>query len=166
MGRTDDACQAIAVPNLIEQQLARDGAFLFRWRSYLPLALLPVVAAALPESVRIEQALGPQWSGLWTSLCLIVAFCGVALRAATVGFVPAGTSGRNTREQRADQLNTTGLYSLLRNPLYVGNFVGLMAWVGATGVWWLAMIAALAYALYIERIVAAEEAFLDTTLNR
>ena len=41
--------------------------------------------------------------------------------------MPAGTSGRNTAKQVADTLNTTGLYSLTRNPLYLGNAVIYMA---------------------------------------
>ena len=32
------------------------------------------------------------------------------------------TSGRNTHDQVADSLNTSGIYSIVRHPLYVGNF--------------------------------------------
>jgi protein-S-isoprenylcysteine O-methyltransferase Ste14 len=146
---------------LIKERLARDGEFLFRWRSYLPLLLLPLFAAAMSEGVRVEQALGGFWSAVWTFFCVAVAVFGFVIRVATIGFVPFGTSGRNTREQRADCLNTTGLYSLVRNPLYLGNFVGLIGFAAATRVWWVVLITGLAYWLYIERIVAAEEAFLE-----
>ena len=38
------------------------------------------------------------------------------------GFAARNTSGRNTGQgQVADKLNTTGAYSLTRNPLYLGN---------------------------------------------
>lgn len=146
---------------LIRRRLEHDGNFLFRWRSYLPLLLFPILIAGLPESVRVEQALGGRLSAVWTCVCVAIAFAGLAVRVMTIGFVPAGTSGRNTREQRADHLNTSGLYSVVRNPLYLGNFVVLLGVVCATRVWWPVVIATLAYWLYIERIVAAEEAFLE-----
>ena len=53
---------------------------------------------------------------------IIISFLGEAIRIFTVAYTPAGTSGRNTKQQLADTLNTTGIYSLLRHPLYLGNF--------------------------------------------
>jgi protein-S-isoprenylcysteine O-methyltransferase Ste14 len=53
---------------------------------------------------------------------------GQLIRIAAVGFSLSGTSGRENY-LRADQLNTTGLYSLVRNPLYLGNiliYLGLL----------------------------------------
>ena len=45
-----------------------------------------------------------------------------------VGFTPRGTSGRNTKEgQVAESLNTLGMYSMCRHPLYLGN---LLMWLG------------------------------------
>ena len=62
------------------------------------------------------------------SIALYIGLFGVLLRLYTVDFTPNNTSGRNTSEgQIADELNTTGLYSLTRNPLYVGNF---FMWMG------------------------------------
>ena len=39
---------------LIRNRLATDGTFLFRWRSYFPLGLLPLILFALPEESRIS----------------------------------------------------------------------------------------------------------------
>jgi hypothetical protein len=53
------------------------------------------------------------------------------------------------------------MYSVMRHPLYLGN--GLI-WIGVAAssrVWWLVVIVALSYALYIERVMAFEEAFLQ-----
>jgi hypothetical protein len=58
-------------------------------------------------------------------------------------------------------LNTTGTYSITRNPLYLGNFIALLGITVATKAWWFPLMSALAYWIYIERIIAAEEAFLS-----
>lgn len=52
---------------------------------------------------------------------LFIALAGEFIRILTVGFSHSGSSGRESH-LRADRLNTTGIYSLVRNPLYIGNF--------------------------------------------
>lgn len=145
---------------LLKDRIAAQGAFLFRWRSFLPLALIGPALIALPQSGYLEVWFGEAAEDTWTFFCVVLAFAGLGVRVATVGFAPAGTSGRNTREQRAERLNTTGLYSVVRNPLYVGNIVTLLGFVLVVKVWWLALITVPCVLLYYERIVYAEEAFL------
>lgn len=139
-----------------------DGVFLFRWRSYLPLVLAPFGGVALYESVRIEQLFGERIDVACMLVGLTISLCGLAIRWLAVASVPAGTSGRNTRSQRADTLNTTGMYSIVRNPLYLGNFLALIRIVLATKVWWFVAMTALAYWLYIEPVIATEESYLST----
>jgi protein-S-isoprenylcysteine O-methyltransferase Ste14 len=146
---------------LIRDRLASDGRFLFRWRSYAPLVLLPLFLAALPEEERISQAVGPTVEHIIFFASVLVAFLGLAIRWVTIAFVPGGTSGRNTLGQRADRLNTSGMYSMVRNPLYVGNFVAILGVLICVKVWWLVAMFALLYWLYIERVIAVEEAFLE-----
>ena len=79
-----------------------------------------------------------------------------------VGRAPVGTSGRNTREQVASQLTVTGMYSLVRHPLYLGNYliiIGITLWLHN---WWLVLLTSCGFALYYERIMLAEEVFLRT----
>lgn len=60
----------------------------------------------------------------------------------------------------ADSLNTTGIYSLVRHPLYLGNF---LMWLGVSLLTCHAgfiLLFVLAYWLYYERIMFAEEQFL------
>ena len=70
-------------------------------------------------------------------------------------------SGRNTVQgQIADELNTKGLYSIVRNPLYVGNY---FLWLGIAMLTcnpWFIAIFTLIFWIYYERIVFAEEEFL------
>jgi protein-S-isoprenylcysteine O-methyltransferase Ste14 len=142
----------------ILDQFVKDGDRLFRWRSYFPLVLAPVLlAAAVADppsfpSLAVERA--------WKLAAALVALAGLALRAWAVGTAPEGTSERSTTNPRASQLRTTGLYSMLRHPLYLAN--GLMATGIALfpGVWYLPVLVALAAVLYYERIAAREEQFL------
>lgn len=141
----------------MRESLKRSGDWLFRRRSYVPVALLPIVAAGVaasahPVPLARERA--------WEALCFLVSVLGIAVRAWTVGTTPAGTSGRNQGRQIAEVLNTTGPYSIVRNPLYVGN---ALMWAGV-GMYarsaWLALGVGFAFWLVYERIIYAEEEFL------
>jgi protein-S-isoprenylcysteine O-methyltransferase Ste14 len=96
----------------------------------------------------------------WDGGCLALALVGQVVRFFTVGFVPRGTSGRNTREQVADTLNTSGMYAVVRNPIYLGNFI---IWFGLSlfmkSVWFTTVIS-LFFIVFYERIIFREEAFL------
>ena len=149
----------------LTDRLAQQGRWLFALRSVVPLVLLPVVVLAMPESWQTEVWLGPagalavQWLGVG------VACAGVMIRCAAVGFAPDGTSSRDTHRLRAPALNTTGMYSVVRHPLYLGN---ALMWLGVAmslRVWWLVVIVALVYWIYIERVMLVEEAFLRQTFG-
>ncbi len=133
------------------------GNVLFRWRGQLPLLLVPLFVLAIRSRVGTGLLLGPAYQ----AFCLGVSLLGAGIRGFTVGWVPAGTSGRNTRRQIAETLNTTGMYSLCRHPLYLGNFFVLLGMALFTACWWAVVIAVLAFWLYYERIMLAEEAFLQ-----
>lgn len=137
------------------QSLSEQGNWLFRWRSYVPLLFLPLLLIAIVEC-RVESA-----TGYSAVASLIVSALGNIFRCLCVACVPAGTSGRNTSRQIASGLNTTGAYSITRNPLYVGNYVvGLGVCLATTSVW-LVLTYTFAFCLYYERIVIAEEVFLE-----
>lgn len=139
---------------------ARLGAFLFRWRSYAPLLLLfPGFLALSTYGVYYESNF-EQAEDAFTLACFLVSMLGLAVRWVTVGFVPQGTSGRNTRAQRAHTLNTTGMYSVVRNPLYLGNFLAILGIVLAAKAWWFPLLTIAAYWVFIAHVIAAEEAYL------
>lgn len=145
---------------LLNDLMKDQGNVLFRWRSYLPLILIPAIILGARESGYFEASFGKTFEEIWDVFVVLVSLLGLGVRAAVIGYVPRGTSGRNTREQRADVLNTTGMYSLMRNPLYFGNFLILIGFALAVKVWWVVLIAAGAFAMYYERIIIAEETFL------
>jgi len=95
------------------------------------------------------------------SLFLGVSLFGQAIRVYTVGFTPKNTSGRNTiNGQLADELNVTGIYSVIRHPLYLGNFFMWLGPVLFIRSGWCIIVFGLVYWLYYERIMFAEEQFL------
>ena len=144
----------------LREELEKSGNWLFRWRSYLPFLIIPLLLIALPNSECLERLLGDRGANIWEGLCLFTSLIGFALRCATIGYAQPGTSGRNTKRQRAKVLNTTGIYSIVRHPLYLANFMILLGLASLLGVWWFILICLLMFWLYYERIMLAEEEFL------
>ena len=138
-------------------ELENSGNWLFKRRSWLPLF---IIAAGI-----IILYLGNRQAILFDMrdelIFLGVSLFGEVIRILTVGFAPKNTSGRNTvNGQIADELNVTGIYSILRHPLYLGNFfmwLGPVLFLRSIG---FTFVFGLIYWLYYERIMFAEEQFL------
>lgn len=142
---------------MLKCDMIRQGNWLFRWRSYLPLLLLPV---GIWSTGCMMASIGQGVEDAYDYACLALAAAGLALRVATVGFVPGGTSGRNSYGQKALALNTTGLYSVVRHPLYVGNFLIFLAFALLMKSAIFVVFCGTVFAVYYERIMLAEEEFL------
>ncbi|MBN1387130.1 MAG: lipid A phosphate methyltransferase [Bacteroidales bacterium] len=137
-------------------EFERSGNWLFKRRGWLPLFIF------IPSLVYIYLS-GAKNLGFRPVLeiaFLAVSLFGQFIRAVTVGRTPKNTSGRNVKKQVADSLNTTGIYSVVRHPLYLGNFFMWLGPVIFLRSVWIAVIFCLAYWLYYERIMFAEEQFL------
>lgn len=146
----------------LQEELKTQGDYLFRNRSYLPLIILGVGMAVFIHTEYYEIETSETWlSEYFEFICLGISLTGLLIRIITVGYTPGNTSGRNTKEgQVADELNTTGVYSVVRHPLYVGNF---FMWLGVamlTENTWFIIAFVFFYAVYYERIMYAEENFL------
>lgn len=145
---------------MLTEELVQQGNWLFRYRSYVPLLLVPFGLLVLtthlqpwPYSIYLLRML--------ELCCLGVSFVGVLVRILAIGWAQSGTSGRNTKEQIAENLNTTGIYSVCRHPLYLGNILMVFGTLLFTRSLWFPIAGLLFYVLLYERIAIAEERFLE-----
>ena len=140
------------------QSMEKQGNFLFKYRGQFPVILFIL---AVPFIYLTDyNSLSEQSQTCFMYTAIILSAIGFLVRFYTIGTTPQGTSGRNTKEQVATVLNSTGMYSLLRHPLYLGNY---LIWLGiavATFNIYFVVIMSLLFWLYYERIMFAEERFL------
>jgi len=147
----------------LHEELEKQGIWLFRYRGILLLFILIIGAFLylrtkyIPGTFYLEET---PWERPYEYVCLLVSLIGLGIRIYTVGHTPRNTSGRNVTEQVAETLNTTGIYSIVRHPLYLGNF---FLWLGPgllTGNFWFIVAFIFFFWIYYERIMFAEEQFL------
>jgi protein-S-isoprenylcysteine O-methyltransferase Ste14 len=147
----------------LQEEFEKQGIWLFRYRSFIPFAILVIgIIVFVQSELRAgEILLKSEPYDQWYLLAgILVCFFGFAIRVYTVGHTPVNTSGRNAKYQIADQLNTTGIYSTVRHPLYLGNFFMWLGPVMLTANLWFIVVFIMFYWLYYERIMYSEEQFL------
>ncbi len=143
---------------ILQKEFEKTGNWLFRWRSYLPLVMFVVLLIAL---FNYDYLFGSEiLTAIWNGLCITISFLGLVVRIITIGHTPKGTSGRTTGAPEAETLNTSGIYSTLRHPLYLGNFLNGLGIAMFPHNGWLVLVYILVFWIYYERIMFAEEAFL------
>ncbi len=140
------------------EELNQQGKKLFKYRSNLPV---PFAVLGLAIYLYNIDVMGKEIHSLSFEIgCLLVGLLGQLIRAVTLGYTPKGTSGRNTHRQVAEELNTKGMYSIMRNPLYLGNFFMWLAIILFIDVYWFSIFFIMCFWMYYERIIFAEENFL------
>jgi protein-S-isoprenylcysteine O-methyltransferase Ste14 len=131
-----------------------------------PLALVGLLAVLMWLAARVF----PQAGMLFSGRGLVCAATGVAgLVLCALGVLPfrrAGTTVDPTRPERASALVTTGIYSVSRNPMYLGMLLVIVAWgiylANAAGL----VLAPLAFVLYLDRVqIPREERALATAFG-
>lgn len=139
----------------------KNGNKLFRYRGQIPvvLFLLAIPAIYFTDSTCVMKS--DAWYYALTGFAIAVSLTGQIIRAIAIGTSNKNTSGRNTQGQVAEALNTKGIYSTVRHPLYLGNY---FMWIGIViftfNVWYI-VIVSLLFWIYYERIMFAEERFLE-----
>jgi protein-S-isoprenylcysteine O-methyltransferase Ste14 len=131
---------------------ARIGAVLFRYRGVLPVPFL-LVPLLVP---------GDQTRTGWMVATLII-LIGESFRLA--GVSAAGTVTRR-RSRDVQRLVTYGIFSWMRNPLYVGNFLIWVGFVVGSGVLWFLPVALVLFAIEYTLIVRYEEGVLESIFGQ
>jgi protein-S-isoprenylcysteine O-methyltransferase Ste14 len=129
------------------------GNFLFKHRSFTPIPLIIFVFVIFKPVNLGDKNILINLSGI------LISFIGEIIRIIAVGYSFTGTSGRETF-LRADALNTTGIYAIVRNPLYIGNFFMFTGLVIVFSNVFAAFIFALFLILQYYFIILSEENFL------
>mgnify|MGYP001137566156 FL=1 len=141
--------------------LEKNGNKLFRYRGQIPLILFLLSVPAIYFTNYDCFFKNENYKYGLLIFSAIISFSGQVIRAIAIGTSNKNTSGRNTREQVAEALNTKGIYSTLRHPLYLGNYfmwIGIVIYVGNISFF---IIVSLLFWVYYERIMFAEERFLE-----
>jgi len=140
------------------EEFDKQGNFLFRWRSYVPGCIILFCFLYLPEVPYFQNSYDRNL--LWLGLAFFVSSLGLLVRCFVIGYAPGRTSGRNTKQQVADLVNQTGIYSLVRHPLYLGNFLIYLGPVLILRDLAVTLVFGFFFWVYYERIMFTEEFFL------
>lgn len=145
----------------LKHSFEKKGNQLFKFRGQIPIILFLCAVPAIYYSELAFIETNSIFKYFLLSVCISISLAGQIIRSIAIGKSPKQTSGRNIWGQEAESLNTTGIYSMVRHPLYLGNF---FLWIGIvcySGNIWFVFIVCLLFWIYYERIMFAEEAFLE-----
>jgi len=135
----------------VGSKLVRLGDFSFKYRGYmLPIAVLLLFI----PSPRFTP--DPAVAGL---IGFLIAVVGQACRIGTIGLAYIIRGGKDHKVY-AEELVSSGLYSHVRNPMYVGNFFLVIGLAVASNSWVFALLGVPLSLGMHKAIVAAEENFL------
>ena len=140
---------------MLNSSLESQGDHLFRFRGiYLSIVFIIFAFLEVNNSYKIHSSL-TFYSGM------IISVFGLFLRCITIGYIYDNTSGRNTAEgQVADSLNIFGMYSIVRNPLYLGNFFMTIGVFISLGLSFITLALSIIIFLYYKRVIYTEEIYL------
>lgn len=145
------------------EKLHKTGFFFFRHRSFIPTVL--AVFFILEISYYHRPHSGNRWDIAFELASVIVALVGYGIRIVTIGYIHPRTSGRSIKELRTASLNTDGMYAVVRNPLYLGNFFIMLGISMLSQDWGFVSIVVLLFICFYIPIILSEEQYLRASFG-
>ena len=142
----------------LDQSIEKQGNFLFKYRGQFPVFLFILSIPFIYSSSSVNN----DYSNTYIISSVLFTLLGFLIRFYTIATTPKNTSGRNTNKQIAEILNTTGIYSIVRHPLYLANY---LIWLGIslyTFNLYFLIFMSLFFWLFYKRIMFTEECFLKS----
>ena len=136
--------------------MTRLGGWLFRYRTSVPLPIAAALLLIPPSSV------APLFKTSIAAVGVLAVAAGEVIRVWAVHHI--GIISR-TRSDRLGPLVETGPFSLVRNPLYLGNILLWLGFALAADLPWLAPAIVLLLAVEYHAIVRWEERMLESRLG-
>ena len=134
------------------------GNFLFKYRNFLfPLYILALFMLFRPPVSRINGSESAQ--AIQDLIAALIAVSGLAVRGIVIGLAYIKRGGLNKKVYAAN-LVTEGMFSVCRNPLYVGNMLIYAGQFLMFGNYPCFAIGVLSFWFIYECIIAAEEFYL------
>ena len=109
-----------------KESFEKIGNFLFKYRGQLPLVLIVSSIPFVISDTSIRKT-EPFIENIFYILSFLFILSGHFIRFIAIGYKSLHSSGKNRDQQVADKLNTKGIYSIVRHPLYLAN---LLIWLG------------------------------------
>ncbi len=139
------------------QTIISIGNFLFKNRNYIfPITLLFMFLVVPPKDVFVGSESLEAYKDL---IAVLICLLGLLVRASVIGFAYIKRGGLN-KQVYAEDLVTTGIFAICRNPLYVGNVIiyfGIFLMHGNLGV---ILLGTFLFVFVYISLIAAEENFL------
>lgn len=145
---------------MYQNELARSGHALFKVRGGYLITVVIIGAVIAYCSGKLGPFASDAANQAWFGVSFGIAAVGALIRIITSGYAAPGTSGVAKDAAVAAELNTTGPYSLVRNPLYLGRILNFTGIAMMSGSWVYGALTLLISVLVYERISVYEEEFL------
>ena len=111
---------------LLLNRVEKHGHIFFKYRGQFPVIIFLFL---IPFLYFLPSNISEFHKQIWILISVVLCCLGLLIRFYTIGTTLKGTSGRNRERQIAESLNSEGIYSIIRHPLYLGNY---FIWLGVS----------------------------------
>ena len=147
----------------MKQTMIAIGNFFFKWRNYLfPIFVISLFIFRAPKPV---FAGSEELESIKDFIGFTIVLLGLIVRGTVIGYAYIKRGGMN-KKVYADKLVTAGMFTLCRNPLYLGNMLTVIGIFITHGDPLIMAIGILTYSFIYQCIILAEETYLENKFGK